>query len=446
MNFALRAAGFFALGVLACAPVWAQPKLQFPGVDSSAPQPPTILSAAQEAAQKAQEAERAELIKALNEAATSPVDMVRVLEAHLVKYSNSPQRREIETAIARASIDNKDDTRIAHYGQLALESLPEDVLLLDRVPGALLNLGGKENAQKAIRYAAALHDLIEGMPAPAGKDIVQRQEERDRARGRALIYQARAHTMLGEHEEAARLASLAFTVYPNEESSRSWGEALVRQGREADGLKHLAEAFAIPDPHSTDSQRQDDRLRLGELYRKLNGSEKGLGDLMLEAYDRASTVVETRQKKLLAMDPNSSLANPMEFTVTALDGRKLKLSSLKGNVVVLDFWATWCGPCRVQHPLYEEVKKRFEGRKDLVFLAIDTDEDRSVVEPFLAEQMWDKGVYYEDGLARLLQVASIPTTVIFDKKGQVASRMNGFAAESFVDQLSNRLGELLRAE
>ena len=433
-----------ALVLLAVAAITrAQTTLRFPGQDAG-PQPPTIISAGQQAAQAAQEAERAELLKALNEAATSTVDMVRVLEAHLAKYPNSAQKREIEIAIAKASIDNKDDPRLVRYGQIALEAAPDDVLMLDRVSAALLNVGGKENAQKSIRYAGTLHDLIEGMEAPAGKDVVQKQEERDRARGRALIYQSRAHTILGDADEAARLASLAFTVYPNEESARHWGEALASLGRAADAIPHLAEAFAIPDAHTTDAQRQDDRLRLGLLYSKLNGSEKGLGDAILAAYDRASTVVETRQKKLLALDPNSSLANPMDFTVTGLDGRKLRLSSLKGNVVVLDFWATWCAPCRVQHPLYEELKKRFEDRKDLIFLSIDTDEDRSVVEPFLAEQKWDKTVYYEDGLSRLLQVASIPTTVIFDKSGQVASRMNGFVAESFVDLMVGRLTELLR--
>jgi thiol-disulfide isomerase/thioredoxin len=434
-------AALFAVAALAAA----QPQLQFPGVDSS-PKAPTVLSAAQDAAQKAQEAERAELIKALNEAATSPLDMVRVLEAHLAKYPNSAQRREIETAIARASIDLKDDARIARYGQLALQSAPDDVLLLDRVSGALLNLGGKENAQKAIRYAGTLHDLIEGMEPPTGKDIVQRQEERDRARGRMLIYQSRAHMILGEPEEAARLASLAFTVYPNEESARYWGEALIAGNQTEEGVRHLAEAFAIPDSHTTESQRQDDRLRVGQLYAKLHGSETGLGDLILDAYDRTSTLVETRQKRVAALDPNSSAANAMDYTVTGLDGHKLKLSSLKGKVVVLDFWATWCAPCRIQHPLYEQVKTRFKEREDLVFLAIDTDDDRSVVEPFLADQNWDKNVYYEDGLSRLLQVSSIPTTVIFDKKGKVASRMNGFVADSFVEQLSARLIELLNAE
>ena len=85
------------------------------------------------------------------------------------------------------------------------------------------------------------------------------------------------------------------------------------------------------------------------------------------------------------MDPNSSATDPMQFTLSGLDGTKLSLSNLKGSVVVVDFWATWCQPCRIQHPLYEQVKARFKDRSDVVFLAIDTDaeEDHSKVAPFL---------------------------------------------------------------
>lgn len=113
------------------------------------------------------------------------------------------------------------------------------------------------------------------------------------------------------------------------------------------------------------------------------------------------------------------------------------------GLTIVDFWATWCGPCRVQHPLYDEVKKRFAGRNDVVFLAISTDEDKSLVEPFLEKQKWNKAVYFEDGLSSVLKVNSIPTTVIFNKRGEVASRMNGFVPERFVDMLTGRIQQIL---
>ena len=391
----------------------------------------------------AQQAEQQDLQRALAEASTSTIDAVRALEAHLAKYPSSTQRSEIEAAIAKAAVDNKDIPRIAKYGQIVLERLPDDPLLLDRVSAALLALGGEENAQKALRHARYFEDLVEGMGLAEGKDVVQRQEERDRARGRVILYQARARNALGFPDEAVRLIARAFDVYPNEESAREWAGALLRMGREQDAAVKLAEAFAIPDPHATDQQRLDDRWELGQLYAKLHGSEKGLGDVILEAYDRTSTLVETRRKKLMAMDPNVSLADPMEFTVTGLDGGKLKLASLKGKVVVMDFWATWCAPCKVQHPLYEEVKQVFRDRDDIAFLALDTDEDRGLVAPFLAEQKWDQAVYFDDGLARLLQVTSIPTTILMDPQGRIGSRMNGFLPETFVGQLTGRIRELL---
>jgi thiol-disulfide isomerase/thioredoxin len=135
----------------------------------------------------------------------------------------------------------------------------------------------------------------------------------------------------------------------------------------------------------------------------------------------------------------------MDFTLTGVDGSKLALASLRGSVVILDFWATWCQPCRIQHPLYEEVKKRFRGRKDVVFLGINADEDRSLVDGFLENMQWNRAnVYYEDGLQRFLQVSAIPSTILFDKQGRIASRMNGFLPETFVEQLTERIASALK--
>jgi thiol-disulfide isomerase/thioredoxin len=171
-----------------------------------------------------------------------------------------------------------------------------------------------------------------------------------------------------------------------------------------------------------------------------------LGDAILEAYDRTSTLVETRKLKLRALEPNGAATNLAQFTITALDGKKLTMSALAGKVLVLDFWATWCEPCRAQHPLYEEVKKHYGPRDDLVFLALDTDENHSIVTPFLEENHWDSQVYFEDGVARWLGVSEIPTMILLDKQGKVATRMNGFQPENFVAVLISRIDAALAAK
>jgi thiol-disulfide isomerase/thioredoxin len=386
--------------------------------------------------------EQQDLMRAVSEG-TSPVDLIRTLEAYLAKYPHSVQRADVERTLANAAVESNDIPRIAKYGELAAATSADNFLLLDRLAYAFLILGGEENAGKAYRYARAFEDLVDRMPVATGKDAARKQDEQERAIGHALMYQARARTMQKDDQDALRLVARAFSAYPSEETAREWAEVLLRAGKQAEAIDHLAEAFVIPDPSATDDKRQGDRLLLGELYAKLHGSEKGLGDLILAAYDRVSTTVETRHKKLLALDPNSSLADPMEFTVTGLDGKKLRLASLKGKLVIMDFWATWCVPCRIQHPLYETLRERFGARGDVVFLEMNSDEDRSVVEPFLTAEKWDKTVYFEDGLARLLNVMNIPSTILIDKNGRVASRMDGFDPDTFLNQMAGRIQSML---
>ncbi len=399
-------------------------------------------------AQQAQPAEpsigeQQDLMRAVNEGSTSPADLIRALEAHLAKYPNSPQRADVERSLANAAIQTNDIARIVKYGESAAATSADNYALLDRLAYSFLIVGGPENAAKAYKYARQFEDLVDKMPIATGRDAARRQDDQERALAHALIYQARARTIQNDPTDALRLVSRAFSAYPGEETAREWAEALLHAGQESEATEHLAEAFVIPDPYGTDEQRQGDRLLLGELYRKIHGSEKGLGDLILAAYDRVSTTVETRRKKLLALDPNSSLLDPMDFTVTSLDGKKFQLASLKGKLVIMDFWATWCVPCRLQHPLYEKLRERFGAGGDVVFLEMNADEDRTVVEPFLTAEKWDKNVYFEDGLARLLNVMNIPTTVLIDKSGRVVSRMDGFDPSTFLEQMTSRIQSIL---
>jgi thiol-disulfide isomerase/thioredoxin len=164
---------------------------------------------------------------------------------------------------------------------------------------------------------------------------------------------------------------------------------------------------------------------------------------VLPAWDRTRPLVEARRLRLRNFDPNNAAMSPLEFTLTRLEGGQFAMSSLKGKVVVLDFWATWCGPCRVQHPLYEQVRQRFKDNPDVIFLDVDTDEDRSLVKPFLERQKWSQEVVYDDGLGGFFRLSSIPTTVVLNRRGEVQSRMPGFVPERFVDMLTERIGSAL---
>jgi thiol-disulfide isomerase/thioredoxin len=400
----------------------------------------SLVTYAQAEAPAASAAEKQELAAAVQEANTSGFDMLRALEAHLRKYPDTPLRPDIYKLAAKAALETKDEARILKYGEPTLEVTRNDVNLLDKVSLALLHAGGKENAARALGYAKRFEDYVIHIPVPTGYDPVKNQTDHDRALERALLFQARANRELGDYEEARREAALAYIAYPDEPSAREWADALERLGRHQEAIEHLADAFAISDPRATDEDHALDRKKLGEMYRALhNGSEVGLGDEILAAYDRTAAILAKRDSQLRVLDPNLGITDPMKFTLDALGGGKLDLKTMRGKVLILDFWATWCVPCRTQHPLYDEVKKRFRDRGDVVFLSVDSDEDLSLVGPFVESMRWSGPFYFDSGLARLMNVNSIPSTVIADQAGRIVSRMDGFLPDSFVEQLTVRI-------
>ena len=388
------------------------------------------------------------LSQAVSEAGNSPVDFIRALEKHLARYPNTTRRNEIERALVKASIEAKDDKRIVEYGGRVLAREPGDAQILDKIVRALLVSDAADTSERALKYARQYEELLRqtrSQPAPGHMSEAQWHEEVDKGLGRVLACEARATGNLGKIDEAIALARRGYETYPTAEAAREIGRWLLRAGQDKDALGPYADAFTIPDSRNTDTDRAKDRVQLGETYRKLYGSEKGLGDIILEAYDRTTGLLAARRLRLRQNDPNAQAGNVLEFTISGVDGAKLPIASLKGKAVVFDFWATWCGPCRVQHPLYEQVKQRFHDSPDVVFLSVNTDDERELVAPFLKENHWDqRQVYFEDGLSRVLAITSMPTTIVLDRHGQVISRMNGFLPERFVDMLTDRIKDALK--
>jgi thiol-disulfide isomerase/thioredoxin/TolA-binding protein len=400
-------------------------------------------------AQTGGEAEQSELNEALSQTNNSPLEFIRALEAHLKKYPKSEKKAELERALAKAALENNDDRRVAVYGERVVERNPDDVVIVEGLVRALLSRDpSKDFAARALKHARHYEKLVSGLrkeKAPGRVSEATWQDGVERGVGNALRFQARASGILEQYGDAIALAAKSFETYPNADSAREAGRWLSKMGRREEAVERFADAFTIPDPRATEAERAGDRIRLGELYRQLHeGSEAGLGDALLRAYDRNSALLEKRRAFFAAKDPNAKAAKIHDFTLAGPDGAKVALSTFKGKTLVLDFWATWCGPCRVQHPLYEQVKERFKSRPEVVFLAISTDEDREKVGPFLKENNWTHRVYFEDGLSQNLKISSIPTTIVVGRDGEVVSRLNGFLPERFVEMLSERIDEALR--
>lgn len=408
-----------------------------------------VFSLARAGAQAVSQEEQVALQKAISEAGNSPKEIELAIENHLKQYPNSPRRADLENALVKTAIQIDDDPRLLEFGESVLSRDPNNMLLLEHLTQALVRQGDKPDAQRALDHARHLEDLVQAtyqndkFGPGGGPEEVKRRDDFDRQRARTLVLEARANGILGHTDEAIQAAEASYKVYASVEAAREAARWLTAAGKDAEALQYLADAFGIGALHSADPDVASDRAQMADLYRKLHGSQTGLGDLLLKAYDDTSFALAARRAELRAYDPNSQLTDPMQFTLSSPDGDKLKLSSLLGKVVIIDFWATWCAPCRAQHPLYEEVKAKFKDRDDVTFLAVDADQNRELVKPFLAQMKWNQKVYFEDGLQALFQVSSIPTTVILGKNGQVFTRMIGYLPDRFVGMLTDRVNEAL---
>ncbi len=111
-----------------------------------------------------------------------------------------------------------------------------------------------------------------------------------------------------------------------------------------------------------------------------------------------------------------------EFTVKTLDGRTFRLSEHRGKVVFINFWATWCPPCREEMPAMERLFERTQ-KDGLVMLAVSVDADPKVITPFLEEQRFTFAIGLDPkmDLANAYGVRALPATFIVDPRGYLAA-------------------------
>ncbi len=147
-----------------------------------------------------------------------------------------------------------------------------------------------------------------------------------------------------------------------------------------------------------------------------------------------------------SLKPESQRKPAPEFALKDADGRLVRLSDLRGKVVLLDFWATWCAPCKIEIPWFIEMQKKYQ-QQGLEVVGVSLDEKGwEAVKPFLA----DAGVTYRvvignDALAQSYgkldpalnpDLDSLPTTFILDRQGRVAAFHEGLASkQDFIDDI-----------
>jgi thiol-disulfide isomerase/thioredoxin len=117
------------------------------------------------------------------------------------------------------------------------------------------------------------------------------------------------------------------------------------------------------------------------------------------------------------------------FVVKDLDGKKMELSELKGKVIFLNLWATWCGPCRMEMPSIQSLYNSVDHDKiAFVMLSLDQDNQQEKIVNFISEKAFTFPVYQPASpLPKLLRVNTIPSTFIIGADGKVVTKKTGTA-------------------
>ena len=133
-----------------------------------------------------------------------------------------------------------------------------------------------------------------------------------------------------------------------------------------------------------------------------------------------------------------------DFVLKDVDGKTVHLSEYKGKVVLLDFWATWCAPCKVEIPWFMEFEQQYKD-KGFAVLGVSMDEDGwTAVKPYLARMKMNYRIVLGNDKVgdQYGGVDSLPTTFLIDRQGRIASQHVGLSGgkEDFRNDITNLLG------
>jgi thiol-disulfide isomerase/thioredoxin len=167
----------------------------------------------------------------------------------------------------------------------------------------------------------------------------------------------------------------------------------------------------------------------------------GLVAILIAGFALLPRLVALQQASIVGREgPDFSLALVANGAALGGDGNAVTMSQLRGRAVVLDFWATWCGPCRVEAPIVDQIARRWRER-GVVVVGVNTDApDQGDPRQFaLAEGLSYPIVHDTKGDAsRLYEVANLPTLVVLSRSGKVVAVRVGITDEAELERLLRR--------
>lgn len=282
--------------------------------------------------------------------------------------------------------------------------------------------------------------LVEGRPGLLYPGTREDELERTRDSWISAFERLRGLALVGmdRPEEAEAAFRRAIDIGPRSDRLAALGEFLVGEGRDQEGYESLVAALA----HNAEDERIEgdlERVRDAAVAAAARlGHDEAAFEHDLEA--ARAEVAEEARRRMVADRLDREAPG---FALADTEGKEWRLADLQGKVVVLNYWATWCGPCRTEFPHYQELVDSYAAADDVVFLAISTDTDHSVPRAFLDENDYRFTVLFDEGSATDYHVTGIPQHFILGPEGRIQYATGGFSGpERYREEMHARIDAL----
>lgn len=244
---------------------------------------------------------------------------------------------------------------------------------------------------------------------------------------------------LGRYDEATAVFEDAYAASDgmDEEINTHYVECLMKSGKNE---KAMEIAFTSVAKGMAGQQ-------LTEMYKAaystVKGSNAGFDSVYALAKSEAVKELKEKLKKEIIDQP------AIDFELKSIDGSIVKLSNLKGKVVVLDFWATWCGPCISSFPTLQKVYDKYKENPNVKILTLNTwervkpEEREQHVKNFIEKNKYTFPVLFDTDVVSKYEVEGIPTKFIIDQNGKIRFKDVGFGGAQEMENKMNLQFEML---
>ena len=273
--------------------------------------------------------------------------------------------------------------------------------------------------------------------------LFKKAAARDKRCGPCFFGMAEAQYALREYRDAVKSCSRALELDFPEPRSRARAHnlrsmALIKLA--AGRADKLAEAEAdIRQAAALDPADTGFAFNLGVILLAQRRDDEGRAELQALLQRAPDGATAESARRFIANPRRARERFAPDFRAVLADGQDISLESLKGKVVVLDFWATWCGPCRDALPELKALIRKY-GERNFVLLSVSIDEDEDAWRRFIQKNAMTWPQCRDQHLTGLFGVEAFPTYIVLDGEGVVRQAIDGTDDQR---SLASRLKETL---